>query len=177
MHKPWFRRLFCSAQKLQLENTQTEADHGDAEAQFSLGSRFANGDEATLDCAVAARWYLKAADQNHAKAQFNLGMMLAEGRGVPRDDTQAMLWILRAAEQGHAGAQHYLGQRHRRASFKGVPENTLESNLEAYKWFRLAAAQGYEGSDAEFGSIALSMTREQVIEGNQRVAAFTVAGF
>jgi uncharacterized protein len=175
MNKSWLRKLFCSARTLQLENTQTKADLGDADAQFSIGFRFANGDGKAQDDTLAARWYLSAANQNHPSAQYNLGIMLAEGRGVLRDNTQAMLWIRKAAQQGHAGAQHQLGLRYRRASFAGGPANALESNLEAYKWFGLAAAQGYEGSEAELGSIALGMTREQVLEGNQRLAAFARA--
>jgi uncharacterized protein len=176
MQKSWLRNLFCSARKLRLENTQAKADSGDSEAQFRVGLRFANGDGTAQDYSMAAHWYLNAANQNHASAQFNLGVLLADGQGVPKDNTQAMLWISRSAHQGYACAQHHLGLRHRRASYSGGINNALESNLEAYKWFGLAAAQGYEGSETHLGSIALGMTREQVIEGNQRMAAFTTAG-
>ena len=50
----------------------------------------------------------------------------------------------------------------------------LESKIEAYKWFHLAANQGYQGSIAAFETLTLSLTREQVTDGNQRVAAFLV---
>ncbi len=175
MDQPWFRNLFGRPRKHRLESAQTEADNGDAEAQFSLGSRFAIGVGMAPDYEQAAQWYLRAARQNHALAQLALGKMFAGGQGVTRDDAEALLWICRAAEQGHAEAQHNLGLRHRRASFKGAPQNTAESNLEAYKWFCLAASQGYKGSDAQCESLALGMTREQVIEGNERVAAFISA--
>jgi TPR repeat protein len=87
-----------------------------------------------------------AANQNHALAQFNLGLMFASGQGVAQDEAKALMWMQKAAQQGDAGAQHHLGMRHRRASFEGPPKDKLESNLEAYKWFRLAAAQGYRAS-------------------------------
>ena len=47
-----------------------------------------------------------------------------------------------------------------------------ESKIEAYKWFQLAAAQGYAGSDTAFERVTLIMTREEVAEGNLRAAAF-----
>jgi TPR repeat protein len=83
-----------------------------------------------------------------------------------------MLWISKAAQLGHPGAQHQLGLRYRRASFNNLRRNELESNLEAFKWFRLAANQGHRASEVELGMISLSLTREQVNEGNQRAAAF-----
>jgi TPR repeat protein len=175
MDKSWLRRLFDSPPDPDRESTQTKADDGNAEAQFSLGLKFASGKPAEQDFAQAVYWYLKAADQNHALAQFNLGIMFATVRGTARDDARALMWIQRAARQGDPGAQHNLGMRNRRASFEGLPQDSLECNLEAYKWFRLAAAQGYRGSDNESMSIALGLTREQVAEGDHRAAAFIVA--
>lgn len=63
----------------------------------------------------------------------------------------------------------------RRASVAGVANDALEFNLEAYKWFRLAAAQGYQSSETEFEYVALGMTREQVAEVNHRMAEFAVS--
>jgi len=175
MNESWFRNLFRRPGKHPLESSQSEAERGDAEAQFSRGLRFASGAGTPPDYAQAAHWYLRAANQNHSLAQYNLAIMFADGQGVPRDEAQSLMWMQKAAHQGDAGAQHSLGVRHRRASFAALPEDALESNLEAYKWFRLAAAQGYRDSGAEFAGVAVGMTREQVIEGNQRAVAFTVA--
>jgi len=175
MDKRWFRKLLDRPQSRRLETTQTRADEGLAEAQFSLGLLFASRTGAASDYAQAAHWYLLAANQNHALAQFNLGIMLADGQqGVPRDDAGSEKWMRRAAQQGDAGAQHNMGSRHRRASFKAPPADALESNLEAYKWFSLASAQDYRGSDMAFESVALSLTPEQVAEGDHRAATFTV---
>ena len=89
MDRPFFRRLFSRPQKPAGETTETRAGHGDAEAQFSLGVKFAR-QGATQDYAQAAHWYLKAADQSHSLAQFNLGIMYAAGQGVPRDEAKSM---------------------------------------------------------------------------------------
>jgi TPR repeat protein len=167
----WVKQLFGRPPRTGLESTQSKADHGDAEAQFSLGLKFASGGPAWLDYTKAAHWYLMAANQNHPLAQFNLGLMFAGGQGMAKDPDKALMWIQKAAQQGDAGAQYHLGMKHRRASFDGPPKDKLESNLEAYKWFRLAAAQGYRASAAAREDIAIEFTRAQVDEGNDRADA------
>jgi TPR repeat protein len=171
MDSSWLRALFKRPSRVALENTQAKADHGDAEAQFSLGLKFASAGPTVLDYAKAAQWYLMAANQQHALAQFNLGLMFADGQGVAQDDAKSLMWMRQAALQGDAGAQHHLGMRHRRDSFEGLRKDALESNLEAYKWFHLAAAQGYRASDAARDDIAIGLTHEQVMEGNHRAGA------
>lgn len=175
MDKPWYRKMFGRSQEIERETVEVRADHGNADAQFSLGFKFANGAGEAPDYVQAAHWYLKAADQSHALAQFNLGVMYAKGQGVLRDDAQAAMWIGKAAHQGDAGAQYHLGMRLHRAGSRGVPDEKLESRLEAYKWLHLAAAQGYKGSDAAFEFVTLGMTREEVIDGNHRAAGFVAA--
>jgi TPR repeat protein len=171
MDTSWVRQLLNRPPKAALENTQSKADGGDAEAQFSLGLKFASGGAMVLDYTKAAHWYLLAANQHHPLAQFNLGLMFADGQGVTQDHAKSLMWMRTAALQGDAGAQHYLGMRHRRDSFEGLAKDALESNLEAYKWFHLAAAQGYRASDSERDSIAIGLTKEQVTEGNHRAGA------
>src|SRR6266571_2085887 len=78
------------------ETTETLADRGDADAQFSVGFRFATEGKAP-DYAQAAHWYLKAANQNHALAQFNLGIMYGDGQGVLRDQAESLMWLRKAA--------------------------------------------------------------------------------
>lgn len=167
----FFRRLFGRREKPVIETTESRAGHGDAEAQFSLGLRFA-GEGATQDYAQAAIWYLKAADQSHSLAQFNLGIMYAVGQGVARDEVKSLGWMQKAADHGDAGAQHHLGMKHHRASLDGLPEAASESRILAYKWLQLAAAQGYRSAEASWAFVALNMTLEDVADGGRRVAAF-----
>jgi TPR repeat protein len=170
--QPWYRNLFHHRQPQQPATTATKADCGDAEAQFSLGQEFEQAEGIPANHVEAAACYRRAASRNHASAQFNLGIMLSEGRGAARDDDEARHWILQAAQQGHAAAQHNLGVRCRRASFNGCTKDAAESNLEAYMWFWLASAQGYQGSAGELENLTLRMTHEEVLEGEQRVAKF-----
>jgi TPR repeat protein len=173
VEKPFFRRLFSFAAPLPVqETTRAMAERGVADAQFSLGLIYANGKGAPPDYAQAELWYLKAAAQNHALAQFNLGIMHANGQGVPRDRDKSLMWIQKAADLGDAGAQYRLGLSHQRDIRDGLPENATESRLSAYKWFRLAADQGYHGAETACELVNLNMSREDVVEGGRRVAAF-----
>ena len=153
-------------------NGLPKTDYGDAEVQFNLGLKFAADTGAAQDYGQAAEWYRKAAEQNHSLAQFNLGVMYARGQGVARDAAQSAMWFGKAARLGDAGAQFYLGNSCHRASLEQAPAEASESRIEAYKWYRLAAAQGYKDSAMAWSNLTLNMTRADVAAGNQRVAAF-----
>jgi TPR repeat protein len=172
MDKPWYQKMFDRTEKPDVQSTRAQADDGDADAQFRLALQYASSEGTAQDNVQAALWYLKAADQRHSLAQFNLGMMYAQGQGMPRDEAKAVWWFEKAAQQGDAGAQFNLGMRQHRASGTGLPADVLESKIEAYKWFHLAAAQGYKGSDAACERVTLSMSHEELAAGNRRAAAF-----
>jgi len=107
MDKSWFQKLFRRPQPATedtTQTTQTRADGGDPEAQFSLGLKYANLNGGAQDYEQAARWYLKAAGQSHALAQFNLGVMSANGQGMPQDEAAALNWFNKAARQGDPAA-------------------------------------------------------------------------
>jgi TPR repeat protein len=57
----------------------------------------------------------------------------------------------------------------------GLPGDASESRIEAYKWLRLAADQGYAASEAACECLALLMTLESVTDATRRAAEF-VAG-
>lgn len=172
MEKTLLQRWFGSRPTATTETTEAQAERGVAEAQFTLGLRHANGVGTPQDFSKAAAWYQRAADQNHALAQFNLGVMYALGQGLPCDAAQSLIWTRKAADLGDAGAQFSLGQTHQRASLRGTPEQTSAERIEAYKWMRLAANQGYQGSESACEMLNLRMSREDVAEGGRNVAAF-----
>ena len=171
---PWYRRLFFRPTESDLKSTLTGAGRGDANAQFGLGLKYTAGSGVAQDFAQAAEWYRKAANQDHAPAQFNLSMMFASGQGVPQNDETALVWTRKAAEGGDADAQLSLGTRCHRDSMDSLQVDRSESRIEAFKWFQLAAAQGYKGSAAACERLTLGMTRAEVSDGSQRAAAFVV---
>ena len=175
MEKSLFQRWFGSpttAIAPAQETTESLAHRGSAEAQFSLGLQYASGEGPAQDYAQAEQWYLKAAGQNHALAHLNLGVMYASGQGQPSDPAKSLLWIQKAADLGDASAQFRLGEANHRAVRIGASPNGGQSRIDAYKWYRLAADQGYRGAEIACDSVNLHMTREEVVEATRRVAAF-----
>ena len=171
MEKSWLGKMFSSSPKNHAATARAEVDYADAEVQFGLGLKFASAAGAAQDYPQAADWYRKA-EQNHGLAQFNLGTMYASGQGVVRDDAQSVVWFLRAANLGDAGGQYNMGRTCQRASMDGLAADAPEARIEAYKWFQLAAAQGYKNSEGAYATLTFRMTREDVAEANQRVARF-----
>lgn len=125
---------------------QTQAERGDAAAQFTLAVLYNRGDGGVArDMIQAARWYRKAAEQGHAVAQYNLGILHATGHGVPHDVVVAIEWWRLAAMQGHAEAQFNLGLLY--AEGTGVSP----SPAEAVKWWSMAAEQGLAAAQFNLG--------------------------
>lgn len=155
---------------------RTQAEQGNAEAQFTLGLSCSTGNGHAQDLPQAAQWYRLAADQNHALAQFNLGLMFAGGQGVATDHTAALHWINLAATSGDAGAQFYLGNRCHRASFdRSKTDNAAQLRSESYRWFRLAAAQGYKDSAAHCERLTINMSRAEVTEAMEQLEQYSAA--
>ena len=132
---------FLFALKLKREAAKPHfliaAERGDANAQFDLALRYADGDGVEQDQSKAVHWYQKAAEQGHAKAQFNLAVRYENGNGVERDQTKAVCWYLKAAQQGHSGAQFNLALCYKDG------DGVQEDQWKASHWFHMAAEQGY----------------------------------
>jgi TPR repeat protein len=170
----FFRRWISRTKTAGVETSEPEAVEGDAQALFLQGVGFATARGEAQDYPRAAKCYAQAAEQNHGLAQFNLGVMYAQGQGVLRDEATSLSWMTRAAEAGDAGAQYNVGIQRHVACRNAQVEEAPERRIEALKWVRLAAAQGYRGAEAACEFVALSMTREEVAEGARRVLAFRV---
>src|SRR5947207_976620 len=82
------------------------AEQNVADAQYSLGACYANGQGVTEDEAEAVKWFRKAAEQNLADAQYNLGVCYDSGEGVAKDQVEAYKWWLLAAGQGNDDAKY-----------------------------------------------------------------------
>lgn len=123
-----------------LEQTRQAAEQGHADAQYSLGLRYAKGDGVAENYAEAMKWYRMAAEQGLARAQCNLGVLYDQGRGTAQNYAEAMKWFRKAAEQGNATAQYNLGIMYHQG------HGTAQNYAEALKWFRMAEAQGNENA-------------------------------
>ena len=73
------------------------AEQGDAQAQYNLGNKYADGEGVAEDDKQAVYWYTKAAEQGDADAQTVLAYMHIDGEGVPEDVVKAHMWLNIAA--------------------------------------------------------------------------------
>ena len=165
---------------------------GIPEAQFEIGSRFADGSNVKPDLSAAARWYEKAAAKGLAPAQFRLGSMYDKAKGVPRDRQRAARLYEAAAESGNAKAMHNLAVLYAeggtgeadlpkaarwflKAAQHGVRDSQFniailyarglglpENRVEAYKWFAIAAKSGDQQAAERRDLIAAKMDQDEL---------------
>ena len=131
---------------LNLAALKKRADHGDAQAELTLGESYylgANG--AIQDLTQAAAYFHKAAQQGNAEAQFYFGIMNLNGQGVPQDAAQGAAWYRKAAEQGNVEAQYSLASLY--VAGQGVPAD----DAQAVVWYRKAAEQGLVFAEYNLG--------------------------
>ncbi len=82
-----------------LKEWRPLAEQVDANAQYLLGTKYADGDGVTQDYAEAVKWYRRAAEQGHPIGQHALGYMYLNGQGVPQNYVQGHMWLNLAAAQ------------------------------------------------------------------------------
>ena|SRR5882762_1162906 len=168
MKKPQHRNVSLPSDSQSVETDPLV----DAETNNSLGVLYASRGAAGFSNAAAC--FHKAAEHGHAMAQNNLALMYATGMGLDKNWTEAAKWFRRGADQGDAGAQYHLGVHYHRASMVRDAPTANESRIEAYKWFQLAATQGYWKADTCLERVNLQMDRTDVTEAKRRVASFLV---
>jgi TPR repeat protein len=126
---------------------EKEAQAGNAEAQFGLGTLFFKGMGKPQDRYQAVQWFNAAAAQGHASAQFLLGYMYLNGIGVPEDKRIACDWFEKAAAQGDPHAQFNLATLY--FSGEGIPEHFIKG----LNWYTTAASQGHAFAQSMLGTV------------------------
>jgi TPR repeat protein len=109
-------------------------------------------------------WFRKAAEQGHANGQFSLASLYYSRK----EYGPAASWYRRAAEQGNALAQIRLARMY--AEGPGLARD----DIQAFRWFAVAAARGadsYDRTNAAKGrdTTATKMTPAQVAEAERLV--------
>ncbi|HZM01622.1 MAG TPA: trypsin-like peptidase domain-containing protein [Candidatus Saccharimonadales bacterium] len=148
---------------------QKAAEQGDADAQNQLGNCYHLGWGVPKDDAEARKWSLKAAEQYRKAAEQgdpDAQETLAECFDNAHEYAESVKWHRRAADQGKMLAQCNLGGCY--LNGEGVTKN----DIEAYKWFSIAAAQGDEVIVELRDKWAQTISREEVVEGQRLAAAF-----
>jgi FOG: TPR repeat, SEL1 subfamily len=146
------------------------AEAGDVKAQTELGRLYAKGQMVPQNFAEASRWLEPAAQAGDPDAQFELGMLYFGGDGVPYDHDEAARWWNLAAEQGHLGAQLRLGMKLESWLQLG---NGKQDEVEALKWFILAASVDPVVSPGYRDRLMERMSRQDIAEAQRRALEFT----
>ncbi|HHF6253696.1 TPA: tetratricopeptide repeat protein, partial [Haemophilus influenzae] len=90
------------------------AEQGDAQAQFNLGTMYADGRGVKQDDVEAVKWFRKAAEQGVANAQAMLGFLYFLGkRGVQVNKSLAKEWFGKACDNGYQEGCEYYGKLNR----------------------------------------------------------------
>lgn len=151
-----------AAQWFNRAAAQTNSD-----ALLGLGELYEAGQGVPRDLNHALQLYRQAAELGNPDGQYTLAFMYESGHGLPQSHAEAAKWYQRAAERGQALAQYDLGQRYNLGV--GVPVDRVEG----LKWLLLAAAQGQTDAAGMCDKVKRELTRDQIAEAQQRVAAFS----
>jgi anti-anti-sigma factor len=131
------------------EAYRSDADAGNAEAQYQLARCYDEGRGVEQNAADAFAWYMKAAEQGHPEAEYSVGRSHSFGIHVPQNYDKALVWYRRAADRGHPEAQYILGVSHQWGI--SVPQDSDS----AIHWFRRAAENGHEAAAEALREIKL----------------------
>ena len=119
------------------ERLQKRVEVGDAEAIFTLGCIYRNGEDGfPQDVVKSLELFVRAGDLGCAKAYCNVGYAYDFGHGVERDTKKGTQYYKLAAIGGEPMARYNLGNNELR-----------EGNMNrALKHFMIAAGGGYDNS-------------------------------
>lgn len=146
------------------------AQKGDPVAQSNIGLMYQYGEGVDFDALMAARWYERAAAQGDPVAQTHLGQLTWMGTGeVTRDRRRALRLLRAAAEQDHAHGQYLYCANQTELYGPGSPEL-----VEALKWCKLAADQGYpKGERTWEAADRWFLSPEQKTQAEKRAAEWS----
>lgn len=116
----------------------SQAEQGDAQAQYELATMYENGKGAEQNVVKALEWFNKAAENGHLGSMIDLGWFYQNGQYVEKDINKAIEWYEKAAEQGSSQAQVNIAVIYDQGV--DVPEN----NELAVEWYKKAADQGHD---------------------------------
>lgn len=144
---------------------RTEAEKGDAVAQFELALLLLDGVGVTKDESAAANWLLKSAQQKHGGAQLKLAQCYEFGRSMPCDEIQAVQLYRSAAAQHLVDAQLALA----RCLERGIGGERDE--LQALEWYRKADAAGSEDAQQHVARLERVARLREDLEAVRKAAS------
>lgn len=143
------------------------AAQGNTAPNFYLGLLYENGLGAPKNYAEAAKWYTKAASAPKSVGlQFALSMGAGKGLHAPEDNSQVIKVFPMVLDQALASAAYNLGMMCWNG--RGAPEN----DVDAYKWFAVAASNGNHLAEYNMRILARQMSQKQIADAMASVASW-----
>ncbi|MCF9046937.1 tetratricopeptide repeat protein [Acinetobacter nectaris] len=149
---------------MNINDLLTEANAGQAAAQFYVATHYQFGKGVQKDLGQAFFWYKKAADQGIPSAQLNVGRMLADGIGTNKNMILARTYLEKAASHGD-----------NRASFNlALMEEQKKDYMGAYQWYELSTRDGMldnkviNMSENKKTALAANLTPDQIRQAVDR---------
>jgi uncharacterized protein len=160
-------RMEDNAQR--LAKTQAQAESGDAEAQYNLGSMYLTGTGTGVDLKLAELWLKRAAVQGLDKAQYKLGHLHYVTLGESSDSSIAFEWFSKAAAANYPPAMYYLGDMY--ANGSGVKQDYAK----ARSWYEQAGAAGFSLASQALRDLDERSARDEARRLAQETAANAAA--
>ncbi len=173
------------------------AARGDVRAEYEVARRFSYGLGVPKDAEQAVKWYMQGASKGFAPSQYRLATYYERGRGIEKNLGRAKVWYQRAAMLGNVKAMHNLAvistaldkedtdykaaiYWFKQAANRNLADSQFnlailyqngvglkKNNVEAYKWFSLAARQGDVDAAARRDTLEKKLKKEELLKASQ----------
>jgi hypothetical protein len=140
-------RAVAHRQLIEAQACRSRADHGDADAEWRLGTMYYSGHGVPQDFTEAARRYRQSAEQGNKFGEEGLGWCYHAGRGVPQDDAQALTLFRKSAVQGSSKAENMMALLYENG--QGVAPDTVA----ALGWYHKAISDGDTAAEYNLGEM------------------------
>lgn len=129
-------------QSTPIADLKIQANKGNSAAMLELGERLLQGQGVDTNAVEGLDWIKKSAETGNAGAYLDLGMVYSNAIGVELNIPEAMKYYRKGADLGNADCQASLGLFYQAG--ERIPGGVKADNVEALKWYRLAAAQNHQ---------------------------------
>jgi|GEM_PF-3783711 len=173
------------------------ASRGDVRAEYEVARRFSYGLGVPKDPEQAVKWYMQGASKGFAPSQYRLATYYERGRGIEKNLGRAKVWYQRAAMLGNVKAMHNLAvistaldkedtdykaaiYWFKQAANRNLADSQFnlailyqngvglsKNNLEAYKWFSLAARQGDVDAASRRDLLEKKLKKDELLEASK----------
>ena len=146
---------------IDVKQLARDAEHGDAEAQFKLGSLYYEGEIFAKDIEKGMFWLDKAAAAGNVNAMINCSIHWLYEDDDDDNNRIGRLWGMAAAASGNSNGQFNYAVRLQNG------DGGLADTRRAIRYYRLSAGQGNADAKCNLGAALIDGdgVRQDVVKG------------